>query len=213
MYSLSQLAVEVKGLLAAWAKGEADAAVEAARSCFRCRRFRHRHGSYKRGLLVDGEIVEVTIPRLYCPCCRGTAAVLPAFVSRRSLHPTCFRQLAIWEYLTGQSGYRVVAGRFKVAWELLWAWTDRLAHRAKEALVLVEALLLRYEPLFASAKVGTLGVRARSEEKQEQLQAAVALFGQAHMLWNAGHRRGRPWGRPSSIHLLSFVEGCIGALS
>ncbi len=213
MYSLSQLADEVKRLLAAWKKAGADAAVEAARSCPRCRRFRHRHGSYKRSLLVCEETLEVTVPRLYCPSCRATAAVLPAFVSRRSPYPTCFRQAAIWEYLTGRSGYRTVAARRQVAWELLWAWADRLARRAKEALVLVEDLLLRYEPSSKPAAVGRLGISARSEGKQEQLQAAVALFGQAYRLWNAGHRRGRPWGRPSLLHLLSFVEGCIGALS
>jgi len=213
MSRVSRLALKVKELVAAWDSGGAAAAVEAARRCPCGCRFRHRHGSYKRGLFAGGEILELTIPRLYCPACRTTAAVLPAFLSRRSPYPTCFRQVAVWEYLTGRSGYRTVAARLKVAWELLWAWTDRLARRAKEALGLVETLLLRYESFSEPAKVGDLGVRARSEEKQEQLRAAVALFGQAFALWDAGYRRGRPWGRPSKLHLLSFVESCIAALS
>lgn len=213
MSRLSRLALEVKGLVAAWESGGSAAAVEAVRKCPCGGRFRHRHGSYRRDLVVGGEILELTIPRLYCPVCRTTAAVLPAFVSRRSPYPTCIRQAAIWDYLTGRSGYRTVAAGLNVAWELLWAWTDRLARRAKEALGLVEALLLRYEPSSAPAKAGDLRVHARSEEKQERLRAAVALFGQAFALWDAGYRRCRPWGRPSKTHLLSFVEGCIAALS
>ena len=213
MSRLSRLALEVKGLVAAWESGGSAAAVEAVRKCPCGRRFRHRHGSYRRGLFVGGEILEIVIPRLYCPACRKTAAVLPGFVSQRSPYPTCFRQAALWDYLTGRSGYRMVAARFNVAWELLWAWTDRLARRAKEALGLVEALLLRYEPSYEPAKAGDLCAHARSEEKQERLRAAVALLGQALALWDAGYRRGRPWGRPSEIHLLSFVEGCVAALS
>jgi transposase len=111
MSRLSRLALEVKDLVAAWERGGAGAAIETARRCSCGCRFRHRHGSYRRGLLIGGEILEVTIPRLYCPACRTTTAVLPSFVSRRSPYPTCFRQAAIWDYLTGRSGYRTVASR------------------------------------------------------------------------------------------------------
>ena len=166
-----------------------------------------------RFLLVDEQSYQVTIPRLYCPACKVTAAVVPGFVSRRSPYPVCLRQAAIWTYLTGGSGYRSVAARFRVSWELLWAWVNGLACRAKETLVLVEALLLRYEPSAEPLRPVSPARRARSVEKDERLAAGVVLFVQALRLWATGYRHGRPWGRPSRMHLLAFVESCASVLT
>lgn len=166
-----------------------------------------------RFVLVGEQSFQIAIPRLYCPACKVTAAVLPGFMARRSAYPSCLKQAAIWAYLTGTTGYRRIAARFTVSWELLWAWVDHLTCRAKETLALVEALLLRYEPSSEPVRPAPRAGRARSVEKNERLAAAVVLFVQALRLWDTGYRQGRPWGRPSRMHLLAFVESCASVLT
>lgn len=213
MLRLQQLLVEVKRLIGEWEQDGARAAVEAARRCRCGHPFRHRHGSYKRFVLAGDQSFQIAIPRLYCPACRVTAAVLPTFMARRSPYPFCLRQAAIWAYLTESIGYRRIAACFNVSWQLLWAWADSLMCRAKETLALVEALLLRYEPSSQPIRPAPRYGRSRSVEKDEHLAAAAALFIQALRLWDTGYRQGRPWGRPSWMHLLAFVESCASTLS
>ncbi|MDP2858611.1 MAG: hypothetical protein Q8P50_11625 [Bacillota bacterium] len=213
MYRLPQLLLEVKRLVAEWQHGGAHLAVEAARRCRCGHPFRHRHGSYIRFVLVGEQPLQIAIPRLYCPACKVTAAVLPSFMARRSAYPSCLKQAAILAYLTGTAGYRWAAARFRVSWELLWAWVDRLTYRAKETLAFVEALLLRYEPSSEPIRPAPRAGRARSAEKDERLAAAVVLFAQALRLWDTGYRQGQTWGRPSRMHLLAFVESCASMLA
>ena len=163
-------------------------------------------------MLVGDQSFQVAIPRLFCPACRVTAAVLPAFLPRRSPYPFCLRQAAIWAYLTESIGYRWIAVRLEISWQLPWAWVDSLASRAKETLALVQAILLHYEPSAEPIRLAPRQGRSRSVDKDERLAAAAALFVQAFKLWDTGYRQGRPWGRPSWTQLLAFVESCVSTL-
>jgi hypothetical protein len=120
--------------------------------------------------------------------------------------------VAIWAYLTESIGYRQIAARLELSWQLPWAWVDSLACRAKETLALVEAILLRYEPCSEPIRRPPWQGRSRSVEKDERLAAAAVLFVQAFKLWHTGYRHGRPWGRPSWMQLLAFVQSCASAL-
>ena len=164
-----QLLGEVKKLIEAWELYGARAAVEAARRCRCGHPFRHRHGSYRRFVLVGDHCLQVAIPRLLCPACRVTAAVLPAFLPRRSPYPFCLRQAAIWPYLAGSISYRQIAAHLKVSWQLPWVWVDSLTRRAKETLALVQALLLRYEPSAEPIRRAPRYGRSRSVDKDERL--------------------------------------------
>jgi hypothetical protein len=212
MYSVSQLLDEVKQQIAAWLAGGGEAAVPRSRRCRRCGAYRHRHGSYTRQLKVGKEKIRLDILRVYCPKCGTTEAVLPAFVVRHSRYPAGWKEAAIWAYVTGSRGYRPVAAAFHVSWELLWAWTERVAGIAKDTLVQIEALLLRYEPSTAASQPRIEAGRACRPGKDEQLACVRELFIQALRLWELGRARGQPWGPPSPEHLLAFIESCAGVL-
>ncbi len=212
MYSVSRLLAEVKQQIAAWFAGGAEAAVNRARRCS-CGAYRHRHGSYSRRLKLGEEEVKLDILRLYCPQCRTTEAVLPSFVVRRSPYPAGWKEAAVWEYATGRQGYRPVAAAFFINWELLWAWVDRVAEIAKDALAQIEAFLLRYQSSVAPSQPKAKAVRRSARPgKDEQLACVRELFIQALRLWRFGWSRGQPWGPPSPERLLAFVESCAGVL-
>ncbi|HAI21222.1 MAG TPA: hypothetical protein DCM14_04930 [Clostridiales bacterium UBA8153] len=46
----------------------------------------------------------LAMPRLYCPWCRRTEAVLPSWLSRRCVYPACWRQAAAVNYLARVKG-------------------------------------------------------------------------------------------------------------
>jgi hypothetical protein len=120
-----------------WESGGASGAVAEARPCPCGCRFRHRHGSYVRFVVVADRALEISIPRLLCPArkCRKTASVLPWFLVPRSPYPWSIRQAAIVSFLGEEGGYRAAGARFELAWQLLWAWIEALARKAKALLM------------------------------------------------------------------------------
>ncbi|MEW6080369.1 MAG: hypothetical protein AB1576_00970 [Bacillota bacterium] len=183
--------------------------------------FRHRHGSYSRFVVVGLCDFRLAIPRLYCPWCHKTEAVLPGWLSRRSVYPACFRQAAVVNYLAGEGGYRPVAAEFHLNWELLWQWVDRLAHQAKDLLAQLTGLLLWYEPegravtaWSGELRRGVDAYRAKTRDpgKRESLAAIGPLLTCAHQLWRVGTTAGLGWGEPDPVHLLGFLDSCVKAL-
>jgi len=128
---LQEVVAWVKALLGEWEKGEASGAVEAARPCPRCGRFRHPHGRYIRFVVVGGRALEISIPRLFCPACRRTDGVLPWFLAPRSPYPWLLRQAAVVSFLVEEGGYRAAAARYDLDWQLLWAWLALNSQRAQ----------------------------------------------------------------------------------
>ena len=215
MSRVSELVRLVKGFLEEWENGGAAVAVEQARACPCGCPFRHRHGSYTRFVLVVSQEYRITIPRLLCPVCVKTVAVLPGFLAPRSPHPWCVREAAVAAQLAGPEGYRRIAAGLALAWQLVWAWVEALARRARELLVQLLALVLRYpgpEGIGASLpggwEVDALRARARSPAKRESLACLAGVFTQTHLLWRAsGLRR-----EPGPGELLGFVHTLREAL-
>lgn len=194
--------------------------MESARPCPCGCGFRHRHGEYHRFVVVGDRELKVTIPRLRCPACGRTAAVVPPFLGPRSPYPYCLRQAAIVTYLAGERGHRPVAADFLLAWQLLWQWVDRLAARAKGLLAQLSGLLLRYpppegsEPARGTAEdAAAYRAKARSPAKREGLATIGAVLVQAHRLWQAGAALGLPWGEPDPAELLGMLDVCQEALA
>lgn len=162
----------------------------------------------------------MTIPRLRCPTCGRTAAVLPPFLGPRSPYPYCLQQAAMVTYLAGERGYRPAAADFLLAWQLLWQWVDNLAARAKEFLAELTGLLLRYPPPDDSDPIPGIAkdaaayrAKARSPAKRERLATIGGVLVQAHRLWRAGSALGLPWGEPDPAHLLAVLDVCQLALA
>ena len=195
MSRVPELVRLVKGFLEEWENGGATVAVEQARGCPCGCRFRHRHGTYTRFVLVVSQEYRITIPRLLCP--------------------VCVRTVAVAAQLAGPEGYRRVAAGLALAWQLVWAWVEALALGARELLVQLLALVLRYpgpEGIGASLpggwEVDALRARARSPAKRESLACLAGVFTQTHLLWRAsGLRR-----EPGPGELLGFVHTLREAL-
>jgi len=137
----------VKRLLVEWESGENLEAVREARRCPCGCGFRHLHGHYTRFVVVGRRDLRIRIPRLLCPACGKTAAVLPWFLAPRSPYPRCLRQAAVVTFLSDDGGYRAATARFGLDWQLLWAWVDALAATAKAMLASLLGLVLRYPGL------------------------------------------------------------------
>jgi len=203
-----------------WESGGASGAVAEARPCPCGCRFRHRHGSYVRFVVVADRALEISIPRLFCPACRKTASVLPWFLAPRSPYPWSIRQAAIVSFLGEEGGYRAAAARFELAWQLLWAWIEVLARKAKVLLAVLVGLALRYagpaedNPLLPSAHdLDGFGARARSPAKRESLAVIGVLLVTGYRLWEAGWVLGLPWGRPEPAEILAFLAQLESALA
>lgn len=211
----------VKGLLWEWENGGARQAAEAARRCPSCGRKRRLHGRYVRFVVVGGQALEISIPRLFCPAreCRKTAAVLPWFLAPRSPYPWVLRQAALVSFLGEEGGYRAAAARFDLDWQLLWAWAEVLADKAKAMLAALAGLGFRYPgqaeggPVLPEARdLDACRPRARSPAKRESLAAVGALLVTAYLLWGAGRALGLPWGRPDPSEALAFLARLESAL-
>jgi len=172
--------------------------------------------------VVGGQALEISIPRLFCPAreCRKTAAVLPWFLAPRSPYPWPLRQAAMVSFLDEEGGYRAAAARFDLAWQLLWAWVEALANKAKAILAALAGLTLRYpgladgSPLLPSARdLDALGARARSPAKRESLATIGVLLVTGYRLWGAGWALGLPWGRPDPAEALAFLARLEAALA
>lgn len=195
-----------------WENGGAAEAVAHARECPRCGRKRHLHGSYARFVVVGTAEFEIRLPRLICPGCGRTAAILPWFLAPRSPYPWPLRQAAIASFLGGEGGYRAVAAKYELAWQLLWAWVQALAEKAKVLLALLLGLALRYPGAVGDGPVlpavgdpEALRARARSPAKRESLAAMGALLAVGYRLWQAGSALGLPWGQPDPAGVLGFL--------
>jgi len=164
--------------------------------------------------VVAGHALEISIPRLLCPAreCRRTAAVLPWFLTPRSPYPWPLRQAAIVSFLGEEGGYRAAAARFELAWQLLWAWVEALAAKAKAMLAALLGLALFYVGpaegavlLPPTADLARLGPRARSPAKREGLAVIGALLVMGYLLWVTGWVLGLPWGRPEPSGVLALL--------
>jgi len=199
-------------LLGEWENGGAAEAVAQARVCPCGCRFRHLHGRYARFVVVGGWDLEISIPRLFCPACGKTAAVLPWFLAPRSPYPWCVRQAAVVCFLAGEGGYRASAAEIGVAWQLVWAWVNALARKAKALLMALARITLRHPELFAGGPLlptardlDTLGPRARSPSKRRSLAALGVSLVLAYLLWWAGSDLGLACGSPDPAEVCSFL--------
>lgn len=195
-----------------WENGGADDAVARARGCSCGCRFRYRHGWYGRFVVVGGLDLRISIPRLLCPACGKTMAVLPSFLAPRSPYPWCVRQVTVVSLLAGEGGYRAAAGEIGVAWQLVWSWVDYLAKEAKAALAALAGFTLSHPELFPAGSLlpsardlDALRPRARSPAKREALAALEASLALAYLLWRAGSTLGLPLGEPDPAEALSFL--------
>ena len=123
-------------------------------------------------------------------------------------------------FLGEEGGYRAAAARFDLAWQLLWAWVEALANKAKAILAALAGLTLRYpgladgSPLLPSARdLDALGARARSPAKRESLATIGVLLVTGYRLWGAGWALGLPWGRPDPAEALAFLARLEAALA
>ncbi len=209
---LQELVLRVKRLLVEWEDGGNLEAAREARRCPCGYGFRHLHGCYARFVVVGGRDLQISIPRLFCPACRKTAAVLPWFLAPRSPHPWCLRQAAVVSFLDDAGGYRAAAARFGLAWQLLWAWVDALAAKAKAMLASLLGLALRYGGLVrgnlflpSPRDLKVLEARARSPAKRECLTVITVLLVTGYRVWSAGSALDLPWGRPDPADILGFL--------
>jgi hypothetical protein len=173
-----------------------------------------------RFVVVADREFEIGIPRLLCPACGKTAAVPPWFLAPRSPYPWPLRQAAMVSFLGEEGGYRAAAARFELAWQLLWAWIEALARRAKALLAVLAGLALRYagptegNPLLPSAHdLDGFGARARSPAKREALAVIGVLLVTGYRLWATGWVLELPWGRPEPAEILAFVARLESSLA
>lgn len=214
---MAQLAGLVKGFVGRWQSGGDREAVEGARRCRQgspdckgCEK-RHLHGHYTRFIVVGGWQCEIRIPRLRCPACGRTEAVLPWFLAPRSPYPWCLRQAVIVAYLTRREGYRPLSAGFGLDWQVVWAWLDALARKAKELLAGLIGIARRYRWEPAPVEPGPQDVdacrmKALSRWKREALAASKAVLLEAYRLWLAGRDLGLSWPEPDPHGILSFLE-------
>lgn len=171
-------------------------------------------------MVVGAHEFGIRIPRLFCPACGKTAAVPPWFLAPRSPYPWPLRQAAMASFLGGEGGYRAAAARFGLAWQLLWAWVQALAEKAKAMLASLLGLALRYPGLVedgpllpVAGDLEPLRARARSPAKRESLAAIGALLAVGYRLWRAGSGLGLPWGEPDPAGVLGFLARLEPALA
>ncbi len=217
---VQELVSRVKRLLVEWEDGGSLAAVREARRCPCGCSFRHLHGHYTRFVVVGGRDLQMQIPRLFCPSCGKTQAVLPWFLAPRSPYPWCLKQAAVVAFLGDGGGYRAAAARFDLDWQLLWAWVDALAAKAKAMLAALLGLVLRYPGLVRGAPLlppaddlKVLETRARSPGKREALAVTATLLVTAYRVWSAGMALGLPWGQPDPADILGFLARLEPALA
>ncbi len=203
-----------------WEDGGAREAVAGARRCACGCRFRHLHGSYARFVVVAGREFEILVPRLLCPACGRTASVQPWFLAPRSPYPWSLRQAAMVSLLVDEGGYRAAGAWFGVAWQLLWAWVEALARKAKALLAALTGLALRYPGLVEDAPAGPTArdlqgcrARARSPAKGESLATIRVLLAMGYRLWRAGFTLGLGWGAPDPAEALAFLARLEPALA
>lgn len=199
-------------MLGEWEGGGNLEAVRGARRCPCGCGFRHLHGHYTRFVVVGGRDLRITIPRLLCPACGKTAAVLPWFLAPRSPHPWCLRQAAVVAFLGEDGGYRAAAARFGLDWQLLWVWVDALAAKAKALLASLLGLVLRYPGLVGGTlllpparDLKVLEARARNPAKRESLTVIAVLLVAGYRFWSVGSALDLPWGRPDPADILGFL--------
>lgn len=208
----------------AWEGGGGKKAVELARACGCGCSFRHGHGGYPRYVVVGAETFQVGIPRLQCPVCGKSEAILPEFLGPRSPYPWCVQQAAMVGYLAGTRGYRPVAAEFICAWQLLWQWVDALARKAKRLLAALSELLFDYQHSGsgppgrgflngAAMELAHYWPKARTPAKRENLAAIGPLLETAAALWQKGFTLGvSSWGQPDPGNLLRFLAACQKAV-
>jgi len=86
-------------------------------------------------------------------------------------------------FLGEDGGYRAAAARLGLDWQLLWAWVETLAEKAKAMLAALAGLGFHYlgrvegGPFLPSARdLDALRARARSPAKREALAVIGALL-------------------------------------
>jgi len=195
-----------------WADCGASGAVKAARPCVCGCGFRHRHGWYTRFVVAGRCQWEIRVPRLRCPVCGRTEVVTPWFLPPRSPYPWCVRQAAVLGYLVGRSGHRDVARRLGLDWQLLWLWLDALAREARELLLALIRVALRYphgqaEPPLAPrpSDVAACRQKALTQRKRENLAALKAVLLEAYRLWVVASRIDSTWPEPDPHGVLDFL--------
>jgi len=107
-----------------------------------------------------------------------------------------------------------------LAWQLVWAWVEALALKAKPMLASVLGLALRYpglvegNPSLPSGRdLEAVRARARSPAKREALAALRILLTMGYRLWRAGSALGLPWGKPDAACVLGFLARLESALA
>jgi len=215
---VQELVYRVKRLLVEWEGGGRLEAVREARPCPCGCGFRHLHGHYRRFVVVSRREMVISVPRLLCPACGKTSAVLPRFLAPRSPYPWLLRQAAVVSFLDQEGGYRAAGERFGLDWQLLWSWVEALARAAKVLLASLLGSVLRHvagdSPLLPSTREAQgFGARARSPAKRESLAAIGPLLVTGYRLWQAGMDLGLPWGRPDPAGVLGFIARIAPALT
>jgi hypothetical protein len=114
-------------------------------------------------------------------------------------------------YLTRREGYRPLSAGFGLDWQVVWAWLDALARKAKELLAGLIGIARRYRWEPAPVEPGPQDVdacrmKALSRWKREALAASKAVLLEAYRLWLAGRDLGLSWPEPDPHGILSFLE-------
>lgn len=190
--------------------------LDGVRKCGCGHGYRHRHGSYRRWVLLpDGSALVLGVLRLKCPRCRQTEGILPDFLRPRCQYPWPVQQALVEQYVSTAASYRQVAAQHPgLPYQRLWQWVQAAAAAAADlARRLVTALTHWFpgSPLLAGALADGHGEqlprrKARSEAKQEALGWVQPLLRQALRLWQAGHERGAAWGVPDRCQTLRFAQ-------